>query len=82
MGSMAYQITSLTIAYSAVYSGAEKRKYQIPASLAFVNSPHKRAVRRKMFPFDDVIMISCIADHFRLVQSDTKTYNDTQNKIW
>ena len=24
-----------------------------------VNSPHKRPVTRKMFPFDDVIMVSC-----------------------
>ena len=56
------QITSLTIVYSTVYSGADQRKHQSPASLAFVrgihlwpvNSPH---VTRKMFPFDDVIMI-------------------------
>ena len=39
-------------------------KHQSPASLAFVrgihlwpmDSPHKRPVTRKMFPFDDVIM--------------------------
>ena len=67
MGSMASQITSLTIVYSAVYSGADQRKHQSPASLAFmrgihmspVNSPHKWPVTRKMFPFDDVIMESC-----------------------
>ena len=61
---MASQITSLTIVYSAVYSGADQRKYQNSASLAFVrgiyrgpvNSPHKWPVTRKMFPFDDVIM--------------------------
>ena len=43
------QITSLTIVYSTVYSGADQRKHQSPASLAFVrgirrwpvNSPHK-----------------------------------------
>ena len=64
MGSMASQITSLTIVYSSVYSGADKRKHQSSASLAFVrgihrrplNSTHKRPVTRKMFPFDDVIM--------------------------
>ena len=64
MGTMASQITSLTIVYSAVYSGADQRKHQRPASLAFVrgihrglvNSPHKWPVTRKMFPFDDVIM--------------------------
>ena len=64
MDSIAYQITSLTIVYSAVYSGADQRKHQSSASLAFVrgihqgpvNSPHKWPVTRKMFPFDDVIM--------------------------
>ena len=66
MGTMASQITSLTIVYSAVYLGAGKKnkKHQSSASLAFVrkihrepmNSPHKWPVRRKMLPFDDVIM--------------------------
>ena len=63
-GTMASQITSLTIVYSTVYSGADQRKHQSSASLAFVwgihrwpvNSPHKWPVTRKMFPFDDVIM--------------------------
>ena len=38
---MASQITSLTIVYSTVYSGAEQRKHQSSASLAFYagNSP-------------------------------------------
>ena len=61
---MASQITSLTIVYSTVYSGADQRKHQSSASLVFVrgihrgpvNSPHKWPVTRKMFPFDDVIM--------------------------
>ena len=40
MDSMVSQITSLTIVYSAVYSGADKRKHQSSASLAFAgNSP-------------------------------------------
>ena len=64
MGGMASQITSLTIVYSTVYSGADQIKHQSPASLAFVrgihrgpvNSPHKWPVTRKLFPFDDVIM--------------------------
>ena len=68
MGAIASQITSLTIVYSTVYSGADQRKHQSSASLAFVrgihrgsvNSPHKWSVTREMFPFDDVIMIcSC-----------------------
>ena len=65
MGTIASQITSLTIVYSSVYSGADQRKHQTSTSLAFVrgihrwpvNSPHKWSVTQKMFPFDDVIMI-------------------------
>ena len=64
MGAMASEITSLTIVYSTVYSSLDQRKHQSSASLAFlrgihrwpVNSPHKWPVKRKMFPFDDVIM--------------------------
>ena len=64
MDVMASQITSLTIVYSTVYSGADQRKHQRSASLAFVrgvhrwpvNSPCKWPVPRKMCPFDDVIM--------------------------
>ena len=65
MGAIASLITSLTIVYSTVYSDADQRKHQSSASLAFVwgihrgpvNSPHKWPVTRKMFSFDDVIMI-------------------------
>ena len=64
MGTMASQITSLTVVYSIVCSDADQRKHQSSASLAFVlgihrrpvNSPHKRPVTRKMFPFDEVVM--------------------------
>ena len=66
IGAMASQINSLTIVYSTVFSGADQRKHQSSASLAFVwgihrwsvNSPHKWPVTRKMSPFDDVIMFS------------------------
>ena len=64
ISAIASQITSLTIVYSTVYSGAEQRKHHSSASLAFVpgihrwpvNSPHKGPITRIMFPFDDVIM--------------------------
>ena len=70
MGAIASQITSLTIVYSTVYSDADQRKHQSSASLAFVwgihrgpvNSPHKWPVTRKMFPFDDVIMVWITAE--------------------
>ena len=63
-------VTSLTIVYSTVSPGADQRKHQSSAaSLAFVpgihrsplNSPHKWTMTRKMFPFDDVIMIYIIS---------------------
>ena len=58
------QITRLTIVYSTVYPGADQRKHQSSASLAFVrgihrwpvNYPHKGPVTQKMSPFHDVIM--------------------------
>ena len=64
MGTMASQITSLTVVYSTVCSGADQRQRQNSASLAFVrgihrwpvNSPHKEPVTWKMLPFDNVIM--------------------------
>ena len=64
MSLITFQITSLTLVYSTVYSGADQRTHQSSASLAFVwgiyrwpvNSPYKWTVTRKMFPFDDVIM--------------------------
>ena len=67
MSAMASQITSVSIVFSIVGSGAvaDQRKHQSPASMAFVrgihrwpvNSPHKGPVTRKMFPFDDVIIL-------------------------
>ena len=64
MSVMASQITSVSIVYSTICSGADRRKRQRSASLAFVrgihqwpvNPPHKGPVMWKMFPFDDVIM--------------------------
>ena len=51
--------------FSTIYLDTDERKDQSSASLAFVrgnhrrpmNSPHKWPVTRKMFPFDDVIMV-------------------------
>ena len=64
MNAMVSQIISLVTVYLIVNSGADQRKHQSSASLAFqreihrwlVNSPHKGPVTRKMFPFNDVIM--------------------------
>ena len=59
------QITGVPIVCSTVCSGGDQRKHQSSALLAFVRgihrcpvySPHKGPVTRKMFPFDDVIML-------------------------
>ena len=66
IGAMASQITSLTFVCSSLYSGADQRKYQSSVSQDFVQGiaqmtgelPTKRPVTWKMFPFDDVIMVS------------------------
>ena len=65
MSAMAYQINSLMVVYSTVYSDADQREHQISATLAFVrginrwpeNSPHKGPVTRKLFPF--VVIMIC-----------------------
>ena len=68
IGAIVSQITSLTVVYSTVDWGTDRRKLQSSASLAFVrginrspvNSPHKGPVTPKSFPFDDVIMCSTL----------------------
>ena len=65
MDSMASQITSLTIVYSAVYSGVDQTKTSKlrVTGLCAENSPltgdfpAQGASNTEMFPFDDVIMI-------------------------
>ena len=64
MSTMASQIASPHDCLLNIYSGADERKHQSSASLAFVrgihrwpvNSPHKVPVTREVFPFDGVIM--------------------------
>ena len=84
----ASQITSLTIVYSAVYSGADRRKHHSSASLGFVrgihrwpvNSPHKWTVTRKMFPFDDVIMF--VRDVSDSLRNSSNSISDTHNLVY
>ena len=80
MGAIASQITSVTTVCSTVYSGADQRKHQSSASLAFVrgihrgpvNSPHKGPVTRK----SEIIYSICI--HIR-----KKKNQQTENvSIW
>ena len=64
MSALAFQIMGELFVYPTVCIGAEQRKHESSASLAIVrvihrspvNSPHKRPVRRKIIPLDDVIM--------------------------
>ena len=63
MSTMASLITCLASVNSTVHPGADQRKHQSSASLAFVLRIHRRpvnykwSVTQKMFPFDDVIML-------------------------
>ena len=65
MSAMTSQISNLTNVYSTVCSSPDQRKHQSSAPLVFVrgihrwpvSSPHKKPVMRKIFPFDNVIMI-------------------------
>ena len=95
MGTMASEITSLTIVHSAVYSGTDLRKHQSSVSLAFVrgihwwpvNSPHKGPVTRKKFPFDDVFMCFCpevFKQHFlkKIIQELFKSSIKHDYLIW
>ena len=96
MAAIASQITSLTIVYSTVYLDADQRKHQSSASLAFVrgihrgpvNSPHKWPVTRKIFPFDDVTMLSsqwlnmsqCLS-HMNSVRLDSTNWFNFANHL-
>ena len=64
MNVMASQVTSFTIVYPTVCSRRKSKK--TPKLL--VTRPHEGPVTRKMFPFDDVIMIltSCLLDNGHL----------------
>ena len=70
MSATVSQNTGVSIVCSTVGSGADKKKHQSSASLAFVrgihrwqmNPPHKRSVTRRMLPFDNVIMNFYIRD--------------------
>ena len=106
MSTMASQITGVSIVYSTVCSGADQRKHQSSASLAFVRGIHwwpmhfqhkGPATRKKMFPFDGVIMtygidifkswnffVGEILDFANLIFSSTSLFNRRVNtcQLW
>ena len=83
MSAMVFQITGVSIVCSTICSGTDQRKHQSFALLACVrgihrwpvNSPHKRQVMRKMFPFDDVT-VSC-SDWNKLIVYQYISHNVT-----
>ena len=81
MTTIASQIISLTVVYSTIYSDADQRKHQssvcvtgfcVGNSPGPVNSPHKWPVTRKMFPFDDFIMLLYCTISISLVMFEIK----------
>ena len=88
-GVMASQIISLRIVYWTVYSGADQRKHQSPASLAFVggiqrwpvNSQHKWPVTRTMFSFDYVIMRQNVRKWIAIETLSTSTALYAQRRL-
>ena len=82
MTTMTYQITSLTVVYSIVYSGADQRKHQSSASLAFVRGSHRtgefpaqKASNAEMFLFDDVIMCRMHLTYYTCVNTNSIRLN-------
>ena len=88
MSAMASQITGVSIVCSTVYLGAEQRKHQSSASLAFVggihrwpvDSSHKGPVTQKIFQVDDVIMLlmngsGSISGHRFIISIVAKTWS-------
>ena len=92
MGAIASQITSLTIVYLTVYSGADQRKHQSCASLAFVrgihrwpvNSPLKWPVTRKCFHLmtSSWLIYSAVVHWFHLYASLHVWRPDPRQKRW
>ena len=80
MTAMASQITGVLIICLTVCSGIESKKTSKPALLTFmrgihrwqVDSPHKGPLTRRMFPFDDVIMVSRGCARTRTGKYDSK----------
>ena len=91
MSIMESQITSRTIVCSNIYSGPDQRKHQSSAALTFVRgiqrglvtSPHTGTVTRKMFPFDDAIMVHVLqCEHYSGVIDLQSFITAMKSKQW
>ena len=89
LSAMASHITGVSIVCSTVGSGADQRKHQSSATLAFgwgihrwpVNSPHKGLVTRKMFPFDGITMARDF-NHYKRHSIHNRTFCSTTCSGW
>ena len=86
MGTMASRISSLTIVYSTIYSGADQRKHQSSASLAFVWGIHRGPVNSPPQRASNAENVSIWWRHhvfghswFRLLCSDDSVQNGRRN---
>ena len=91
MDGMASQITSLTIVYATVYSGADQRKHQSCAPLAFVrgihrwpvNSPYKWPVTRKCFHLMTFLFCCITVSRLRHIHNRSSMLaDDNVNTYW
>ena len=92
ISTLAYQITNLPIVYSTVYSGADQRKRQSSASLAFVRGIYrdrwftrtKDHKRRKCFHLMTSSFTVTIVDKFfsKTKGNTMSTYKSDPKKIW
>ena len=74
MDMMVSQIISLTIVYSTIYSGADKKKHQSSTSPVTGEFPAQMASNAEMFPFDDVIMADYKIKHVALIYEIFQTW--------
>ena len=92
MSAMASQINCLTIVYSSVYSGADQRKHQSSASLAFVrgihrspvNSPNTGPITRNIVAFDDVKLGVTLGKEWNssLAKGECQSINPTKQNTY
>ena len=87
ISTMVSQITSLTIVYSTVYSGADQRKYQSSASVAFVRGINRWMTAQRASNAENVSIwcrphaahhvfaswcsVRCVSNHDRLETAST-----------
>ena len=81
MGTMASQITSLTIVYSTVYIKASRHW---PLCGGIHRGPHKWPVTRKMFPFDDIMFWHdfCLTDWSDTTENTDQIGGETTEGCW